>query len=130
MATTQDVKSVINDLNKLYENQGYITARAFLPEQTVNDGHLYIGLMESRVGAITVENNKYTTDGFITKRMPEKAGEIFDVVELEKNVLDFNRYHEGVNLTANLKAGTQPGTTDIQLNAHESFPFHIAGVMD
>ncbi|MCI1274432.1 MAG: BamA/TamA family outer membrane protein, partial [Clostridiaceae bacterium] len=128
--TMQDVQAVINDLNKLYENKGYITARAFLPEQTVNDGHLYIGLMESRVGAITVENNKYTTDGFITKRMPEKAGEIFDVVELEKNVLDFNRYHEGVNLTANLKAGTQPGTTDIELNAHENFPFHIAGVMD
>ncbi len=126
----EDLQSVIDDLNKLYENKGYITARAFLPEQTVSEGKIYIGLMESRVGQITVENNRHTTDNFILNRMPQKAGEIFDVVELEKDVLDFNRYHEGVNLTANLKAGTKPGTTDIELEAHETFPWHIAGVMD
>ena len=129
-ANMKDIQDVINDLNKMYENKGYITARAFLPEQTITNGKLYIGLMESRVGQITVENNRHTTDNFILKRMPQKAGEIFDVVELEQDVLDFNRYHEGVNLTANLKAGTQPGTTDIELEAHESFPWHIAGVMD
>ena len=128
--TMAEIQSAINELNQLYENKGVITARAFLPEQNITEGRLYIGLMESRIGNITVENNKYTTDGFITKRIPQKSGELFDVVELEQDVLDFNRYHEGVNLTANLKAGTQPGTTDIELQAHESFPFHIAGVMD
>ncbi len=128
--TMGEIQAAINELNKLYESKGVITARAFLPEQNITDGRLYIGLMESRIGNITVENNRYTTDGFITSRIPEKKGELFDVVELEQNVLDFNRYHEGVNLTANLKAGTQPGTTDIELHAHENFPFHIAGVMD
>ncbi|HIS83936.1 TPA: ShlB/FhaC/HecB family hemolysin secretion/activation protein, partial [Candidatus Scatenecus faecavium] len=53
-----------------------------------------------------------------------------DIVELEKDILDFNRYNEGVNLTANLTAGTQPGTTDIQLTAHENIPFHVVGIMD
>ena len=33
-------------------------------------------------------------------------------------------------MSANLKAGEKPGTTDIELVADENFPFHIMGIMD
>ncbi len=125
-----DIQSAIDEINKLYAEQGYVTARAYLPEQTVANGNIKIELIESKIGKITVENNKYTTDGYILKRMPEKSGQLFDIVSLEKDVLDFNRYHDGVNLNANLKAGEQPGTTDIELTAQETFPFHLIGMMD
>ena len=125
-----DIQEAINGLNKLYAEKGFVTARAYLPEQTVTNGNIKIELIESKIGKITVENNRYTTDGYILKRMPEKPGELFDIVDLEKDVLDFNRYHDGVNLTANLKAGEQPGTTDIELTAQETFPLHIIGMMD
>ncbi|MBP3820901.1 ShlB/FhaC/HecB family hemolysin secretion/activation protein [bacterium] len=125
-----DIQNAINDLNKLYAEKGYVTARAYLPEQTVANGNIKIELIESKIGNITVENNRYTTDNYILKRMPEKSGQLFDIVDLEKDVLDFNRYHDGVNLSANLKAGQQPGTTDIELTAAETFPLHIIGMMD
>jgi len=125
-----DIQNAIDEINKLYAERGFVTARAYLPEQTVSNGNIKIELIESRIGKITVENNRYTTDGYILKRMPEKAGQLFDIVSLEKDVLDFNRYHDGVNLNANLKAGEQPGTTDIELTAQETFPLHIIGMMD
>ena len=125
-----DLQEAINGLNKLYAEKGFVTARAYLPEQTVSNGNIKIELIESKIGKITVENNRYTTDGYILRRMPEKPGELFDIVDLERDVLDFNRYHDGVNLTANLKAGEQPGTTDIELTAQETFPLHIIGMMD
>ena len=125
-----DIQEAINELNRLYAERGYVTARAYLPEQTVSNGNIKIELIESKIGNITVENNRYTTDGYILKRMPEKAGQLFDIVDLEKDVLDFNRYHDGVNLSANLKAGQKPGTTDIELVAQETFPLHIIGMMD
>lgn len=77
-----------------------------------------------------MNQNKWTRTKYITDRVEQKPGELFDIVELEKDILDFNRYNEGVNLTANLTAGTQPGTTDIQLTAHENIPFHVVGIMD
>ena len=101
-----------------------------MPEQTVSNGNIRIELIESKIGNITVENNRYTTDKYILDRMPQKSGELFDIVDLEHDVLDFNRYHDGVNLAANLKAGTTPGTTDIELTAQETFPFHVIGMMD
>ena len=125
-----DIQEAINGLNRLYAEKGFVTARAYLPEQTVSNGNIKIELIESKIGKITVENNRYTTDGYILKRMPEKEGELFDIVNLEKDVLDFNRYHDGVNLNANLKAGSTPGTTDIELTAQETFPLHIIGLMD
>ena len=125
-----DITSVVNQINELYASKGFVTAKAFLPEQTVTNGNIYIELVESRVGNITVEANRYTRDKYITDRLPQKKGDLFDIVELEKDILDFNRYNEGVNLSANLKAGEADGTTDIEVTAHESFPFHVVGVMD
>jgi len=125
-----DIQAAINGLNNLYAEKGYVTARAYLPEQTVTNGNIKIELIESKIGNVTVVNNRYTTDKYILKRIPEKSGELFDIVNLEQDVLDFNRYHEGVNLSANLKAGEVPGTTDIELTAQETFPFHLIGMMD
>ena len=125
-----DIQAMIDEINNLYAEKGFVTARAYLPEQEVTGGLVHIGLMESRIGNVTVSNNKWTKSNYITNRIPEKQGELFDIVQLEKDVLDFNRYNEGVRLTANLKAGERAGTTDIELTANEKFPFHIIGVMD
>jgi len=125
-----DIQAAINALNNLYAEKGYVTARAYLPEQTVSNGNIRIELIESKIGNVTVVNNKYTTDNYILKRIPEKSGQLFDIVSLEQDVLDFNRYHDGVNLAANLRAGETPGTTDIELTAQETFPFHLIGMMD
>ncbi len=126
----EDIQKVIDSINNLYAEKGFVTARAFLPEQTVENGNIYIALTESKIGNITVQQNKWTKDGYITSRLPQKEGELFDIVELEKDVLDFNRYNDGVKLSANLKAGEKPGTTDIELVADETFPFHVMGIFD
>lgn len=125
-----DLQKAIDDINNLYAQKGFVTARAFLPEQTVENGNIKIDLMESKIGNITVQQNRWTKSKYITDRMPQKQTDLFDIVELEKDVLDFNRYNEGIKLSANLKAGQQPGTTDIELVANENFPFHLTGIMD
>ena len=125
-----DIQKVIDEINTLYADKGYVTAKAFLPEQTVTDGNIYIDVIESRIGNISVQENRWTRSKYITDRLPQKEGDLFDIVDLEKDVLDFNRYNDGVKLSANLKAGTKPGTTDIEIKADEKFPFHLVGVMD
>ncbi len=126
----EDIQKVIDSINNLYAEKGFVTARAFLPEQTVENGNIYIALTESKIGNITVQQNKWTKEGYITRRLPEKEGQLFDIVELEKDILDFNRYNEGVRLSANLRAGEKSGTTDIDVVADENFPFHLMGLFD
>jgi len=125
-----DIQQMIDEINNLYAQKGFVTARAYLPEQQVTNGSIFVDLIESRIGKVTVKDNRWTKSKYITDRVPQQEGELFDIVKLEADVLDFNRYNEGVNLTANLKAGEAAGTTDIELSANENFPFHIMGVMD
>src|SRR5699024_9113188 len=54
-----DIQNVIDQLNNLYAEKGFVTAKAFLPEQTVENGHIYIELIESKVGNLSVEQNKW-----------------------------------------------------------------------
>ena len=128
--TIAEIQQVVNEINRLYATKGFVTARAYLPEQTITGGNIRIGLIESKVGNVTVEGNKWTRTKYITDRVAQEQDSVFDIVELEKDVVSFNRYNEGVSLKANLKAGTTPGTTDIELKAEEKFPFHLVGVMD
>lgn len=125
-----DIQKMIDEINSLYASKGFVTARAYLPEQQVENGSVYVDLIESRIGKITVKDNKWTKSNYITDRIPDKEYQLFDIVKLERDVLDFNRYNEGVKLSANLKAGEKEGTTDIELSADEKFPFHIIGMMD
>ncbi len=125
-----DIQKMIDEINNLYAQKGFVTAKAFLPEQQVENGAIYIDLIESRIGKVTIDGNKWTKSNYILDRIPDKEHQLFDIVKLEKDVLDFNRYNEGVKLSANLKAGEKEGTTDIELSAEEKFPFHIIGVMD
>ncbi len=45
-----DIQNAINGLNRLYAERGYVTARAYLPEQTVSNGNIRIELIESKIG--------------------------------------------------------------------------------
>ncbi len=128
--TIAEIQQVVNEINRLYATKGFVTARAYLPEQTISGGSIRIGLIESKVGNITVDGNKWTRTKYITDRVGQDQNKVFDIVELEKDVVSFNRYNEGVSLKANLRAGTAPGTTDIDIKAEEKFPFHLVGVMD
>lgn len=67
-----DIQAAIDGINALYSSKGYVTARAFLPEQKVEGGKIYIELIESKIGELAVTNNRWTSAGHITKRMEQK----------------------------------------------------------
>ena len=126
----EDLEKLVQDFNYAYATKGYVTARAFLPPQTIQDGVVKINLVEGLVGEVSVDNNKWTSENYIKKRISAQKGDIFQIVELEQDILKFNKYNNGIKLKANLVKGEQIGTTDIKLQADETFPFHITALMD
>lgn len=128
--TFEDLQNLVTDFNYAYATKGYVTARAFLPPQTITDGVIRINLVEGYVGKISVENNKYTSDSYITKRVSAKEGDLFQVIELEQDILKFNKYNNGIKLKADLNKSKTLGATDITLKAEEKFPFHVTALMD
>ena len=129
--TFEQLQEIVQKINKLYLDKGFVTARAYIPEQTIENNKVKIELIEGKVGEVTVKGNRWTKTNYIKKRLNAKEGTIFNITDLEKSMTLFNRYTDGINITGNLTRGQkQLGTTDIEIEAHEKSPFHVTAMMD
>ena len=129
--TFEQLKEVVTKFNTWYAKNGCVTCRAFLPPQTLENGVVKIKLVEGRVGDVSVSENKWTRSKYIEERLDLKKGDVFNIQDLERSMVLFNRYNSGVQLTGSLSAGqSEMGTTDVNIKAHEKFPFHITGLLD
>ncbi len=129
--TFEQLKEVVAKFNTWYARNGCVTCRAFLPPQTLENGVVKIKLVEGRVGDVSVSENKWTRSKYIEERLDLRKGDVFNIQDLERSMVIFNRYNNGVQLTGSLSAGqSEVGTTDVKIQAHEKFPFHITAMMD
>jgi len=115
---------IVDRLNALYLEKGYPNARAYVPEQNIENRTVVIELVEGRIGIITVSGNNYTSEYFILKSLRLDSNTVLDLAELENKLLSFNRWNSGVELKSTLNPGKAGnGTTDIDIQVNESVPF-------
>lgn len=128
--TMADIKELVEKLNQLYLDKGYVSARAYLPEQTVEDGLLKVAIMEGKIGQVKIQGNRWTKESHILGQLNLNEGEIFNIQKLEDNILIYNRYNDGIALKGDLNPGEKDGTTNVDIKAEEIAPFHITAVAD
>ena len=128
--TFDQLQGIVKDLNRLYLKKGFVTARAYIPEQTIEGGIINIELFEGKFGNVNIYDNKWTKKRYIEKQLDIPKGEVFNVKLLEERILNFNRYNDTVQLTGDLEKGEEIGTTDINIRTHERLPFHLTALMD
>lgn len=128
--TIEDIKKVVDGITRCYILGNYATSKAYLPPQDISNGTLKIGLFEGTVGKVTVKNNRWTKRGYIENRITLNEGEIFNLEDLEKDVIKFNNNNNSIKVRVGLSAGANKGETDVTLNAEEDFPFHVAFMTD
>jgi len=116
--TLAQLQAAVDQINRLYDEKQFITARAILPPQTVEDGTVRIQLVEGRVGDITLENNRATKDEYFLKRISLQPGDLVRLDVLERDLLYFNATND-VQVRAEIKAGKEFGLTDVTLWAVE-----------
>ena len=116
--TLQDIYAVVDKINALYNEKGYLTCRAFLPPQTVKEGTIKLLLVEGRTDAYSVSGNSYTKSGYITKRLHLREGEIANIKQLNKDMLLFNATNS-TQLRIVMKPGSIQGTTTYEIAAYE-----------
>ncbi len=117
-----EMYQIAEAMTEKYRDLGYIVAYAFVPQQEIKEGVLEIRVKEGKAGKITVTGNKSYSTSFILKhieKIKDDASPKRDT--LERSMLILNDY-PSLNVKAQLKAGKEPGTTDINAEAKDSFP--------
>lgn len=121
----QDLLKIAGDITQLYKENGYITSRAFISPQDINEGSVTIDVQEGRVGEVQIQGNQSLRQGYLKARIQQKSGDVFRLQALQKDMLYLNGDPLLDKVHATLKAGLKPGTNDLLLEVDDHQPLHM-----
>ncbi|MDN7880916.1 ShlB/FhaC/HecB family hemolysin secretion/activation protein [Burkholderia aenigmatica] len=105
-----------------YRKHGYVLARAYLPHQDIENGIIRIAVVEGRYERVELRNRSRVLDGVLRQPLGAvQAGDIVRGAALERTLTLLDEL-PGVAAKGTLRAGRQPGTTDLLIDA-EPGPF-------
>lgn len=112
-------------IERLYIENGYITSGTFLPPQKLQDGIVIIEVVEGTVEAINITGLQRLNSGYVRSRLkigtksPLNQDKLLNALQL----LQLDPLIE--NLTAELTAGTKPGTSILEIGLQEADTFDL-----
>lgn len=123
--TPNDLTSIVNQINKKYQEKGYLTSIAYVPPQDFQSGVIKVDILEGSIGNIAVTGNKYFRTFVVSRQIKEKPGDPLNLGELEKELQRLNRT-QPFKLKADLSPGEGTGQTDVLLHVKEQQPFQVS----
>lgn len=122
--TLKEMQKVADLITDAYRKKGYVTSRAYLPLQKIQQGLLEIRVLESITGDVVVKGNHYYKTKLLKRQISLKKGEVFDYNLLKRDMTDINEHPDRV-VKAVLAPGKEAGATDIVLNVKDKLPMHV-----
>ncbi|MFN3714778.1 MAG: ShlB/FhaC/HecB family hemolysin secretion/activation protein [Alcanivoracaceae bacterium] len=113
-------------ITRHYRDAGYIVARAYVPEQAIQNGEVRIAVLEGVLGAVRVEGNSPISEQRVRAHMArlENTG-IINEADLEYGALLLNDL-PGLRAEVALRPGERTGTSDVVLNIIDEGTFDFS----
>ena len=112
--SAEDIDNILTKINNKYLLLGYIAAKAYLPEQDITSGVMFVSLMEAKINESRITGNDTTSANFINSRIRLIGCDMVNVNDIESDILYFNASND-IKARAALEPGPVYGTTDINL---------------
>jgi len=124
--TVDDVEKARVAVEKLYRDKGYQAVAVQIPPQQVKGGVVILHVDEGTVGRLRVKDSRYYSLTEIKKAAPSLAeGEVLNFNNVNRDIVALNQLPDR-RVTPSLRAGTTPGTFDVDLNVKDSPPLHAS----
>lgn len=121
------VKQAAAALQQAYKHAGYEAVFVDIPEQEVSNGVVRLQVTEGRLESVQVHGARYFSDRQIRAALPALApGETPLFTALQTQLAKLNSQTPDRQVTPVLKAGSQPGTVDADLDVKDSVPLHAS----
>jgi hemolysin activation/secretion protein len=105
-----------------YRSRGYFLAQAYLPQQTIRDGSIEIGIIEGRVGEVELDkrSNARYSDRLLTGILGShlRQGEVITETGLERPLLIINDL-PGAQVTSEIRPSRTVGAADMRVNVDQ-----------
>lgn len=128
--TFEEVLEVRDAITQLYVDNGYITSGAIVPPQPLQDGIAQIQIIEGSVEDILVEGTNRLKRSYVSSRIGLGAQTPLQVNRLleQLQLLQLNPLID--RISADLQAGTRPGTNLLVVSVDEADSFNLGYTFD
>lgn len=111
-----DMLRAANKITNFYRDAGYLVARAYVPEQEIQEGVIEIAVLEGLVGIVNVNNEAGLSGKLVNRHIDVmKPGTVVSRKNVERAMLLLNDL-PGVEAAAIFKIGKETGTTDVDVD--------------
>lgn len=124
-----ELLEVCQKVTNLYRAKGYLTSYATVPPQRIVDGVATIKIVESKVGELNIEGEKWTREWYLRHIIMGKAGlregDVFNAKNLQRAMKEINRedYVQVQTEVERQQEGDE--NTAITLNVRDRFPVNL-----
>lgn len=123
------VQKISAQITELYRTRGYITSRAYIPPQKVENGILEIKAIEAVAGDIVVKGNRYFSAALLKNKIAMKKGEPFNYNILRQGLAKINEQPDRYARVV-LMPGKDPASTDMVMEVKDRLPIHVGFEFD
>lgn len=107
-----------------YRSRGYVTSRAYIPPQKLENNDVEVRVAEGKFGEVYVEGNKYYDSEIYKKDFETLQGRTLRYQDIEDNLYFLNQRPD-IRAKAYLIAGKEQTASDVILKTEEKYPIHI-----
>lgn len=123
--TVNDVEKARQVLEALYKDKGYPTVLVDIPEQDVLEGLVHLKVVEGAVERLKVTGSRYFFLGKIREKVPAlAAGQVPYMPKVQEQVAELAKESPDRQVTPVFRAGSTPGTTEVELRVKDQLPVH------
>ena len=129
--TLASLEKTASLLTKYYREKGYFVARAYIPKQSMKEGIIEIAVIEGNYGALKLQNSSLVNDRILQGMLDDiKDENVVSTDTLERAMLIINDTPGAKVTRADVKPGTELGTSDFLIQASETKPYNAYIVGD
>lgn len=126
VATGKELTAMLEAVNHLYRQKGYVVCQAVLQPQRISKGVLTITLVEGKTGAVSlssaIEGKEFKTrDSYILRAFDLEKGKVSNYREMLDDLVKFNMNND-IQLSVDMRAGQEHETTDYEIFVQEPDP--------
>jgi hemolysin activation/secretion protein len=119
--TVNQLQAVADSVRALYRDKGFILTQAFVPAQSIVKGVVQIQVLEGKLGAVRVVDNKHYRTSTLTSGFTSAIGETVNENEMDVRILRLSSY-PGLSVFGVFTPGTEEGASDLVLKVQREKP--------
>ena len=123
--SSEELEQARRSISVFYVNHGYINSGALIPDQSPTNGIIVIRIVEGNLSGVALRGNKWLRDGYITNRLARWATPPLNLNDLQQGLQILRQNPNVTQVNAELKPGTAPGESLLDLKVADQQPFRV-----